>query len=423
MRIIFSVLLALSALGAVRGQETVDRIIAVVEDNIILESEVLQYAQSLALQNRQDPVKYIQDEEIRREILKQLIDQQVLLANAKDDTTIIVEDREVKRELESRMEMMVQEAGSEADLEKMYGKPLRDIRREFEKTVRDGLMVDKLRQRKIMGVKVSRQEVEDFFRDNQEKMSSRPETVDLAHILLNIESSAEAETAAKSAIDSVKRVLDGGADFSEIAVKFSQDPGSSKRGGKLGWTKRGDFVPEFEEVAFALDTGMVSQPVKTRFGWHIIKLNERQGEKINTSHILIKLEPTSADKQRVLALGDSIYGLLQAGADFGELAKQYSQDETTAAEGGALGAFKLTEMIPIFADRIKDLAAGEFTPPFESPMGVQILKVVDRQKPRDLTLEADWEKLSQMALNYKQEKVYNEWVETIKKDVYVSIRE
>jgi len=407
----------------VSGQETVDRIIAVVEDNIILESEVLQYAQSLALQNRVDPIKYIQDEEIRREILKQLIDQQVLLANAKDDTTIIVEDREVKRELENRMEMMVQEAGSESDLEKLYGKPLRDIKREFEKTVRDGLMVDKLRQRKIMGVKVSRQEIEDFYKENKEKLSSRPETVDLAHILLKIEPSADAETAAKAAIDSLKQALDNGADFAETAGKYSQDPGSAKRGGKLGWTKRGDFVPEFEETAFALDTGMVSVPVKTRFGWHIIRLNERQGEKINTSHILIKLEPTTADKERAAVLGDSLYDLLQTGADFAELAKQYSQDETTAPEGGSLGAFKLTEMIPIFADRIKDLPAGGFTPPFESPMGMQILKVIDRQKPRDLTLETDWEKLSQMALNFKQEKVYNDWVETIKKDVYVSIRE
>ena len=423
MKNYFSLFLLLFLFGASGGQETVDRIIAVVEENIILESEVLQYAQSLALQNRADPMKYIQDEEIRRQILKQLIDQQVLLASAKDDTTIIVEDREVKREMEHRLALMVEEAGSEADLEKMYGKPMREIKREFEKTIREGLMVDKLRQKKIMGVKVSRGEIEDFYRQNKDKLMSRPETVELSHILLKIEPSQASEEQAKALIDSLKWILDGGADFAEAAVKYSQDAGSAKRGGKLGWTKRGDFVPEFEEAAFALDTGQVSNPVKTRFGWHIVKLNERQGEKINTSHILIKLEPTKEDKQRALVLSDSLYGLLQGGAEFGELARRYSQDETTAADGGALGSFKLTELIPVFAEKIKDLAAGQYTAPFESPMGVQILQVVARQKPRELSLETDWERISQMALNYKQEKVYNEWVDSIKKEVYVRIND
>jgi len=423
MKNYFSLFLLLFLFGASGGQETVDRIIAVVEENIILESEVLQYAQSLALQNRADPMKYIQDEEIRRQILKQLIDQQVLLASAKDDTTIIVEEREVKREMEHRLALMVEEAGSEADLEKMYGKPMREIKREFEKTIREGLMVDKLRQKKIMGVKVSRGEIEDFYRQNKDKLMSRPETVELSHILLKIEPSQASEEQAKALIDSLKWILDGGADFAEAAVKYSQDAGSAKRGGKLGWTKRGDFVPEFEEAAFALDTGQVSNPVKTRFGWHIVKLNERQGEKINTSHILIKLEPTKEDKQRALVLSDSLYGLLQGGAEFGELARRYSQDETTAADGGALGSFKLTELIPVFAEKIKDLAAGQYTAPFESPMGVQILQVVARQKPRELSLETDWERISQMALNYKQEKVYNEWVDSIKKEVYVRIND
>ncbi|MBC8278980.1 MAG: peptidylprolyl isomerase, partial [FCB group bacterium] len=277
---------------SVMGQETVDRIIVVVDDNIILESEVLQFAQSLAIQNRVDPIRYIQNEEIRSQILNQLIDQKVLLAKAKEDTNIFVEDREVKREMDNRLEMMMAEVGSEAELEKVYGKPLRDIKREFEKTIYEGLMVDKLRQSKIMGIRVSRAEIEEFYGKNADRMSSNPESVDLSHLLLNIEPSADAESGAKGLIDSLKQAVLGGSNFSELAQQFSQDPGSGKKGGKLGWTKRGDFVPAFEEAAFNLETGQVSEPVKTQFGYHIIKLNDRQGEKINTSHILIKLAPT-----------------------------------------------------------------------------------------------------------------------------------
>ena len=418
----FSILLVLIVGLTGFCQETVDRVLAVVDDNIILESEVLQFAQSLALQNRTDPMKYIQDDEIRTEILNQLIEQQVILSKAKNDTNIIVEDREVKRELENRMQMMIGEAGSEAELEKLYGKPVREIRREFEKTILEGLMVEKMRQRKIFGVKVSRSEVEDFYREYKAKLSSKPETVELAHILLNIEPSKEAESRTIELIDSISTAISNGADFSELAKEYSHDPGSSKRGGKLGWAKRGDFVPEYEEAAFNLESGKVSPPVKTRFGYHLILLNERQGEKINTSHILIKLEPTADDQRRVMALADSLYSLLEQGQEFGEIAQEFSQDKTTADEGGRLGSFKINEMIPIFTEQIKNLEPGEYTKPFESVMGVQILAVINREKPRELTLTDDWERISQFALNNKQEKVYQDWVSVLKKEVYIKIK-
>ncbi len=410
------------AIGLAFGQEVVDRIIAVVDDDIILESEVLQYAQSLALQNRADPMEYIQNEEIRRDILKQLIEQKVLYSKAEEDTTITVENREVKRELDSRLELMISEVGSEADLERLYGMSIHEIRREFEKTIREGLMVEKLRQKKMMNVKVSRADVEEFYRNNKERLSNRPETVDLAHILLRVEPSKEAEFRAKGLIDSLRLEIERGADFKELAIQYSQDAGSAKRGGNLGWAKRGDFVREYEEVAFSLEPGEVSEPVRTRFGYHLVLLNERQGEKINTSHILIKLEPTEEDRQRVLALGDSIYKMLQDGADFAELAKKYSMDQSTASEGGNLGTFKLEELVSEFKSRIEDLSVGEYTKPFESSMGVQILKVLKRQKPRELTLEKDWETISQIALNQKREEIYQEWLDSLKNDVYIDIR-
>ncbi|NQS98469.1 MAG: peptidylprolyl isomerase [candidate division Zixibacteria bacterium] len=404
------------------GQETVDRIIAVVDDEIILESEVMQYAQSLALQNRVDPVKYLQNDEIKAQILQELVDQKVLLAMAEEDTLIVVEDRELKQELESRVEMLVKEAGSEEELERLYGMPMRDIRRDFERNVRESLMVDRLRQRKLSGVKVSRAEVEDFYRSNKEQLDNRPETVELAHILLKVEPAEAAGARALALIDSVYEEVLGGADFEMTAKQLSQDLGTAKRGGLLGWTKRGDFVPEFEEAAFKLEINEISPPIRTKFGYHIIRLNERQGEKVKTSHILIRLEATEADKGRVMALADSLFTLLQGEADFGELAAAFSQDEQTASEGGNLGTFMVREMTPIYASKIKELEEGEITEPFESAMGIQILKALKRQKPRALTLDSDWEQISRMALNWEQEKVYIEWVNSLKEEVYIEIR-
>ena len=422
MKILGICILMLLSVSFVSGQEVVDRIKAVVDEEIILESEINLYVQNLALQNRTDPMIYLQNDDLKDQILQELIDHMVLLAIAKEDTYIVVEDREVKHELELRLEMLVNEVSSEAKLEEIYGMPMRDIRREFEKNIRENLLVDRLRQIKLSGVKVSRSEVEEFFQEHKDQFSQLPETVELAHILLKIEPSESAEQRALALIDSIRQAAVSGEDFKALAKIFSQDPGSAAREGLLGWTMRGEFVPEFEEVAFALKPGEISQPVKTKFGYHVIKLNERKGEKINASHILIKLEPTSDDKERVMAVADSLYNMLLGGADFAALASEYSQDEQTANDGGDLGKFALAEMMPIYAERIKELEEGEFTLPFQSGMGIQILKVLKHQKPRELTLGKDWEQISRMALNWKQEQVYREWVDKLKEKVYIEIR-
>jgi peptidyl-prolyl cis-trans isomerase SurA len=416
------VVLAILLSACAMAQEPVDRVIAVVNENIILESEVLQYAQSLALQNREDPMKYIENDELKAQILDQLVDQQVLLAIAEGDTNIKLEEREVKRELEARIDMMLKEVGSEAELEKIYGMSIREIRRELEKIIHDGLLVEKLRQRKIANVKVSRDEIQEFYQQNREKLTTRPETVELAHILFKIEPEPEAEVHAKGLADSLYNALLAGADFKFLAEKYSQDPGTVKRGGALGFTKRGDLVPAYEETAFALNPGEISQPVRSKFGYHIIRLNERQGEKINTSHILIKLEPTSSDKARVLNLAKTVYDSLQAGADFAVIAKRFSQDSESAETGGDLGAFSIKELVPLFADKIRNLSEGDYTTPFESAMGVQILKLTKRMESRPITLENDWNQVSNIALNWKQEKVYSEWLNDLKEEVYIEIK-
>ena len=138
MRLAVVILILFTVVGLSPGQEMVDRILAIVDDDIIMESEILQYAQSIALQNRSDPAKYMQDPKIKSQILQELIDQKVMLTWAQEDTEIVVEDREVKRELDTRLENLVKQVGSEEELEKLYGKPMREIRRDFEQSIRGG---------------------------------------------------------------------------------------------------------------------------------------------------------------------------------------------------------------------------------------------------------------------------------------------
>ena len=409
-------------LSVVFAQEVVDRILAVVDDTIILESEVLQFAQSLAFQNKADPMKFIQDPELKARILGELIDQKVLLAQAEQDTNIFVEDREVKRELNNRIEQVINQVGSTEELEKMYNMSIREIRREFEESIREGLMVEKFKQRKMSGAKVSRKEIEEFYEKFKTELSDRPATINLAHIVIKVSPEETAAERAESLVDSLHKILMDGAEFEELAEKFSQDPGTAKRGGLLNWASRGTFVPEFEEVAFSLEVGETSEPVNTRFGYHIIRLNDRTGERINVSHILIKLMPSDEDRKRTETLADSIYKQLQSGADFGEMAKLYSADDETKDEDGVIGDFSENELIPLYAKAIKDLKAGEITPPIKSDLGMQILKLVSRTKAREITLKDDWKTISEMALNKKREELYLGMIEKLKKDVYIEMK-
>ena len=418
-RFLITTILCLMVVQA-KGQEVLDRVLAVVNDEIILESEVLQYAQSLALQQGLNPMRFVEDEAAKAEILEGLIDQKVMLFQA-DQDSIVVESREVKRELDTRLNMMIEEVGSEEELEKIYGMSVREIRRRFEKNIREGLMVERLRQSKIMSVKTTRSDVERFYKEHKKQLYDRPEMVELAHIMLQVKPSQAAEEATDSLINVIADRLESGENFEELAKEYSED-GSAKKGGKLGWAKRGDFVPEFEETAFSLKTGDLSQPFRSRFGYHIVRLNERQGEKINTSHILIKLSPTDDDEKRVSHLADSLYHLLRGGEDFGELAVQYSDDVETASSGGNLGLFQVENLAPIFSDKVKGMNPGAISKPFRSQMGYQILKLVAREKPRPLTLENDWEQISEMALNKKREQVYLEILEKLKEEMYIDIR-
>lgn len=406
---------------SVQAQEaqTVDRIIAVVNEEIILESEVLQYVQDIVLRNRQQYSQPDQVAALRDQVLTELVNQKILLAAAEADTNIVVEDRQVDQTLDERINQVQQDLGGEERLVEYYGKPIRQIRREFRKQVRDNLMVERLRQYNMSGVSVTKNEVDDFFNKNKANLPTLPERIHLAHLLIPIEPTEEATEEAKAKADSLFNMLLTGTDFDQLAIENSDDRASGAKGGLLGTTQRGDLVPEYEEVAFGLEEGEVSSPVRSRFGYHIIRLNWRRGEKINTSHILVKLTPSALDEERAFKQAQELRTRILEGEDFGELAKEFSSDEETAKDGGDLGWFDVPQMPEEFRLVTRDLQPGELTDPFKSRVGVHVVKVIARKDPRPPSLKEDWDRLSRMALMEKQDRMYQEWIEEKRKDVYI----
>ena len=408
----------------VSAQQLVEGIAAVVGKEIILRSEVEQYTNQYLLQNRVDVQKNPElAANIRNQTLNFLIEQKLLLEKAEQDT-ITVEEEILDQMVEQRIQLYVQKVGTEDDLEKAFGQPLKKIRKEFRKMIREEEMVKQVRAVNFSNVKVSRRDVEQFYKAYNDSLPTLEETVDISHILKLIKPSEEAQQDAYQKILDVKAKIDEGGDFSELAKEYSEDPASATRGGDLGMISRGDFVPEFESAAFSLNNGEISDIVQTTFGFHIIKMIERRGEKIRTQHILIRVIPTGDDEQRIIGELSALRKQILDGADFSELAIKNSDDENVTQDKGRLGTFEVSKMVvPQFKEAILNLSPGEISEPFKTDFGYHIVLLENRSKRRSLSLENDWQKIEEFALNYKMEQEYRKWLEELKKNVPIEIRE
>ncbi len=424
IRVLFFAFIFSSFYQAVSAQEVLDRIVAVVDDKIILQSELNQFSYQTAFQLGIDPRR---DQEkfaaLEKEALNNLVNQKVMLTKAQEDS-ITVDDRQVDQLLDERIKSMTDQLGSEEKVEEYFGQPLRKIRRTFRADIADALMVRTLQQKKMRELKVSRREVEQFYQTFKDSLPTIKASVKLSHVLLNVQPGEVAANAAREKLEGLLKRIRNGEDFAKLAGENSEDPGSMKRGGELGFIQRGDFVREFEEVAFALKPGEISEIVQTQFGFHIIQLIDRRGEKINVRHILLRVTTTSDDDERVREKAASLLADIKSDKiKFEDAAKQYSTDKTTNEKGGDLGWFELDQLqVAAFREAARTLKPGEITEPLKTEFGYHIVRLDERREPRKYTLADDWSQIEEMAMQHKGETEMRAWVESIKKKMYVRIK-
>jgi len=420
----FIILMLIVGISNIFAQQLVESIAAIVDKEIILRSEVEQFTQNYILQNRlkirPGSEKYNQ---LRKKMLEGLIEQKLLLAKAEADT-VKVDDQMLDQRVEERIKYMVEQVGSQDKLEEIFGSSISQIRKDTRKLIKEQMLVEQVRAMRFRDVKVSRREVEEFYKMYKDSLPTRPATVDISHILKVIKPSEEAQLKAYRKAEMVLQKLKDGEDFAKLAKLYSEDPASAKRGGDLGFTQRGDLVPEYEAVAFNLKDGEISDIVQTQFGFHIIQLIERRGERIHTRHILIQVKPTEEDEKRIVEQLKEIRQKILDGADFSEMALKYSDDENVTKDKGHLGVFELDKLqIPQFRQVLANMKPGEISEPFKTDYGYHIVKLNAREEAHKLTLENDWEQIEQMALNFKMQKEYQKWLAQLRKEIFVKINE
>lgn len=421
-----------SVAAAQSNTPVVDEIVAVVGDKIILRSDVDGYVMNLV---RQQQVPYSQD--LWVQALNQLIDQQVMSVVAKRDTTIVVSDDQVEQALTQRVDEMVRQVGSEAKLEELYGKSLLQVKADLRDEFRDQLLAEQLQRRKMGQIKVTPSEVKDWFAQfPTDSLPTLPEMVRVSHVVRYPSLTAAAKAEARGILTTIRdSIVTGGADFEEMARQFSDDPGSATAGGHIEDTQLGDLVPEFAAVASRVPIGEVSQVFESPFGYHILRVNERRGDVIDFNHILITIDDSNIDPAATVeylsTLRDSV---LTQNVPFELIAKRHSEEAQSAAYGGRVMDPRtgerdlfLESLGPTWQMTLDTLEIGEVSTPAEVELlngrrAYHIVLLQKRVPSHRWNIETDYARIEQYALQEKRARELEQWLQKLRKDVYVDLR-
>ncbi|MBF8964699.1 peptidylprolyl isomerase [Pontibacter sp. FD36] len=430
--LLLSLITVFTATAQAPTQKKLDGIIAKVDNHVILRSELeFSYLQYLA-QNKQQPSE--QNEPLKCEILKSMVQEKLLLARAEIDS-VVVEEAAVTGELNRRIDYLASQVGGTERLEQYYKKSIKQLRDELRRTVRNQMVSEKMQRDITEKVTVTPKEVRRYF--NQIPADSLPyfsSEVQLSHIVKYAEVSRQQKQAARQQLEALRERIVAGEDFATLAREYSQDPGSAEAGGELGFFKKKELVPEYEAAALRLEPGQMSNVIESMFGFHLIQMIERKGQEFNTRHILIKPATARVDVQDAIAALDSVRTLIvNDSISFAKAAKDFSDDKNTKDNGGTLMSrmtgssyIPMDEVEPGIFFVIDTMKVGDVSKPvsFTTPDGREAARIIQlryKSSPHLANLRDDYQKIAAAALAQKRDKAVDEWFRKNIDTVFIEI--
>lgn len=431
MKAFLTIALLMFTGGRVLAQaQHVDGIMAIVGDKIVLRSD---FETELAQLTRSGGV--MDSQALNCLVLKRLIMRKLMLNQAEIDSLPLSEER-VESEIENRLRYFQRQAGSQADLERYLGKTLSEYKDEIRPRMKEQLLAQEMENKITSGVKISPREVREFYDSiPTDSLPMIPAEVEVAQLIVKPPVSAEAKEYAREQLLILRERIMSGEKFEKLARAYSQDPGSKENGGLLPEFGRGEMVPEFERMAFKLKPDSVSQVFESPFGYHIMKVIRRKGEKVVAAHILIRPENTSADLAQARARIDSVYNMLyNREIDWCTAVKRYTDpdlgnkgycgfftDETTGSQKMLFDELPL-EIKPI-VDKLKP---GDFSEAGRSmtPDGRVVYRLVYLKSftaPHQANLIQDYGRIQLEAESVKKQKAIETWADKTRKSTYIKI--
>lgn len=428
----FCILIVLFVTGMSNGQEKqmVDQIVAVVGDKIILQSDVENQVLQFLAQG------YKPQGDIRCEILEELLAQKLLLTQAELDSIEVGVNR-VEAELENRLMYFIRQIGSEKKLEEYYNKTILEIKEDFRPLIQEQLLTQMMQREIVSGISITPKEVNRFIKEiDPDSIPMVNMQYEIQQIVIHPKPSEESRSAAREKLLSLRQRIQDGERFSTLAVLYSEDPGSARKGGELGFRTKDELDPEFAKAAFALKDDGVSRIVESAFGFHLIQLIAKEANQANVRHILIKPVVDMDEKVKAMSKLDSISTLIRMDSlSFSKAALKFSEDEQSQLNDGIMinpqnssTKLELDELPQEMYNVVQKIKLGDISEPFESrsekgDVVYKIIKVKRIIEPHKINIKDDYEKVEQIALSIKQQEAIEKWLKESKKKTYIHVDE
>lgn len=415
-----SLILLFALSGRAQQEILIDKVVAQVGSELILLSEVER--QFISIKQSQG---YLENS-AKCDILENMMAAELMVHQARLDS-LEVTDEEVEMQLEARINSILsQMGGDEAFFERYYGKSVNAVRDEMREDMGHQMLAEKMQMEILNQVNITPKEVEKFFKSiPEDSLPYFNAEVEIGEIIMVPVSSQEENERAIAQLEEYRnKIINEEASFDDLASRYSDDYGSARSGGDLGWQKRGSFVPEFEAVAYSLEPGEISEVVESPFGYHIIQLLERRGNSIHTKHILIKPEITQADLDKTKNELLKVKAKIESDSiDFQRAVKLYGEEnvESFSNNGRMTNPmnrstfFETKDLPPDIYFAIETMEVDDVSEPmdFTTPTGetqFRIIQLQSRTRPHKASLKEDYEKIQQYAKESKKNEYFNNWI-------------
>ena len=418
-----SVLLATSQLGLAQSNTvSLDRVVAIVDKDVVLESELNDRKASILERLKGQYQQLPPEDVLNKQILEQLIIERIELGMA-ERYEIKVDEEEIDQAIGRVLQKnQITLAQLEADL-KNQGLTIDGLRNQM----RNELTISHLQQGIVNSrIKITEQDINNFLSSSDGKFATSPD-FHIGHILIAVSSSADADTiaAAEKQANEIYQKLQSGSDFSQMAISYSNDQ-AALQGGDIGWRKLAQLPELFGDQMAQLVEGQVSKPFRSGAGFHILKNIEQRGggeqlvEQTHARHILIKTSEIMDDAQARQKLLD-LKMRIDKGEDFGKLAREHSEDTGSMLSGGDLGWSTPGMFVPEFETAMGNTAIGGITRPFKSQFGWHILQVIERRK-EDMSDKMKRNQAANVLRSRRFDEEFQLWLTQIREEAYVEIK-
>ncbi len=422
--------IVLGSFFVAKGQDKViDQIVAIVGSNPILKSDL--EAQAIQMQAQGQTTQG----DLKCEILESLLEQKLLLAEAELDTNIVVTDNQINQNLDRWMKYVIENVGSEKDVEKYFNKSINQIRSEKSESLKEQLKTEQEQQKITKNITTTPSEVRSYFRQlPKDKIPMIGSQMEYAQITVLPIITEQEDMDVKSRLREFKRRVESGENFGALAVMYSEDPGSARNGGEMDYVGRAQLDPAFATEAFNLKVGAVSKVVRSEFGYHIIQLIDRKGEKIKCRHILIRPKIDTKELDKAKGRIDSLTDFIgKKTITWEQAAYMYSSDKNTRNNGGLVTSqktgsskFLMDELDPDVSKLITGLKVGEISAPFLTTDDKQrqvykVIKLLSKTNAHPANLQEDYQHLSEVYLEKKKEETYRAWIAKQQAKTYIHI--